>query len=356
MPYCRKCGAKLSDEARFCRVCGAPVEAVEAGAPAPSAPQRRRRGHFPLVVIVLIGILGVALIAFAVSFVPFQNVNYNQSDSAPVLFSVNEVNLNFEADVADVNVFVNSMQSSLVAVNVSATGSVGIWGDASSPIQNNFGYEHSGSVLTVTSKVSRTTAWPVTGNVHVTCNVYVNPSVTLNLTIATSVGKISLDDGESATFRALTLKATTGDVEANLVEGEFLGNISVSTVTGSSQFAWTNCVTNGNISVNVGSVTGSVLANVMQTRALGGDVALDASTTTGSVNFGMNLSGNVGGMIQSSSGMGDVNVDVRSFNGNKSPIYSSNYPAEHNFLVTLGTSIGSIQVTAAYQGAQVTAQ
>lgn len=44
MPYCRKCGAKLEDDARFCHVCGSPVAAVT---PVPATHMRGRPFSVP---------------------------------------------------------------------------------------------------------------------------------------------------------------------------------------------------------------------------------------------------------------------------------------------------------------------
>ena len=355
MPYCRKCGAKLDEDARFCRVCGTPVSGTYT---ASEAPLRRRNQRAPLLipVIILIAVLVVAFVVAALFFVPFQNVNFNQSESAPAQQGVNTVYLNFDADTAAVNVYVTDLPDQLVALNVSATGSVGIAGDAEHPVQVSFSEEKSGSTLNVTSKVTRTEFWPLSGNLQVTCNVYVDPSVVLNMNVAASTGKVTMNTDEAATFQALTLKTSTGEVQASLASGtKFLGDVSVTTSTGYAQLDWDNYIVEGNVSVKVSSSTGSVDVNVNQAQSLGGDVNLDASTSTGSVSLNMNIADGVGAMIESSTNLGNINVNTQHFNGNKSPLYSNNYPAATNFLVNLKTSTGSVNITANSQGTQTAA-
>jgi phage shock protein C len=40
--YCTQCGARLSDDARFCTACGKPVNAAPSGAPAVAAPAPKK--------------------------------------------------------------------------------------------------------------------------------------------------------------------------------------------------------------------------------------------------------------------------------------------------------------------------
>jgi len=350
MSYCRKCGAKLDEEARFCRVCGTPV-AGAAAAP-PSAPMERRSGRpFLLPAAILVGILVAAFFFAVVAFVPFQTVNFTQSNSAPAVSGVNAVNLNFDADVANVNVILRSLPDQLVVVDISAKGSTGLFGSATNPVQVTFSNQTAGKTLTVTSKVSRQEMWPMSYNLNVVCNVYVDPVAVLNLTVRTSVGEITMNSIDApAVLQALNLHTTTGSVRATVTDlVVFAGDVSVSTTTGNVQFTWNNAHVSGDILVNLRSTTGSVTADVTQNRLLAGNVSLDATTTTGAVNLGIDIDDNVGAEVTSHATFGGITVDAQNFNGNKSPIYSSNYPAVSNFRVNLGTTTGGIHVTAVSQ-------
>lgn len=352
MPYCRKCGAKLDDDAQFCRVCGSSVQGATLTHPPPSTGYAmRRRRILPIPVVILIVILAFALFFAALVWAPFVPVNSNVARAATAGLSVRAVNLDFSADVADVNVILRTLPNQLVALNVTASGYVGLLGDASNPVQVTFTNQTEGTALTVTSGVSRTQAWPFSSNLQVTCDVYVDPSVSLSLNIHTSVGQVTMDANREVVFDALTLQSGTGSVELTLGEGTTLkGNIAATATTGSVQFVWTNCAVIGNITANIGSVTGSLNANVTQDRPLSGDVFFDAGTSTGSIDLRMDISGRVGSEITSNTSVGSVSIDVQNFNGNKSPIYSSNFPAEGNFIANLGASTGSIHVAASYHG------
>ena len=347
MLYCRKCGATLDEDARFCRVCGTPVTtSVEpSAAPAP----RRMRRHYIIPVAILIAILVVALFFAVFALIPVQSVKFNQSNSAVAIPGVDTVRLYIQADVADINVIPTSQLGDLVRVNVSATGSTGLFGSANHPVQVSFSNETKGRIMTVTSKVTREDLWPFSLNLHVICNVYVDTSAVVNLTAQTTVGQVNLKNDLPATFQGLTLRSTTGSVQATMSDRTvFTGNVSATTTTGSVHLVWNNVQISQDTSLDLATTTGSITANVTQNRALRGNVTLKATTTTGSVTLGMAISGNVGTQITSHTTTGSVSVDGQNFNGNKSPIYSSNYPAGNNFIVSLGTTTGNVHIKATY--------
>jgi hypothetical protein len=70
----------------------------------------------------------------------------------------------------------------------------------------------------------------------------------------------------------------------------------------------------------------------------------------------MSIRGNVGAELISHTSTGSISVDAQSFNGNKSPIYSSNYPASSNFLVDSATTTGSIHLTVIYKATEASTQ
>jgi hypothetical protein len=349
MPYCRKCGAQLDEDARFCRKCGAPVEGEPFSSTASSRRMRRRR-VFPTAI--LIGILAVAFLLVVFVFLPFGSVDFSQTNVASEVSGVNTVKLNFDADVADVNIIPTDLPNQLVKLEVNATGSTGFFGSTSHPVDVTFINETSGNTLTVNSSVSRAQVWPFSFNLKVTCNVYVERTAILNVTAKTSVGSITLSSpvhGAALVFQNLTLRSTTGSVMANLTGGVSLTeDVSVSATTGRVDFIWDGVSVSRSLGVTLASTTGSITANVTHSAALGGNVSIDAATTTGSVNWGMDIRGNVGAKFTSTTTTGSISVDVQNFNGDKSPIVSSNYPATTNFIVDSHSTTGSVHVTASY--------
>lgn len=349
MAYCRKCGAKLDESARFCRLCGTPVEQTTA-----YYAHVKRRPISPLwpVVGVLIAILIVGAVIAALAFVPIQRVNFNQVKSQPLTAGIDMLNFDFDADAANVNIYCMNMPNQLAKVNVVTSGSIGLFGSAEDPLNVRFEPQTSGNVVTINAGISRPSPWPFSHNLEVRCDVYLNPTVALNLSVQTSVGTVTLETiGEQTVFQGLSLSATTGNVEATLLETTTLVASSASfiTTTGSSQLTWDNAKVSGKTTLNVASTTGSVTVTVKQTQTLADDVSLNVATTTGSVNLELNISDNVGAKITSRTTFGSISTDVERFNGDKSPILSSNYPAESNFNVDLSTTTGGVNIVARYQ-------
>jgi hypothetical protein len=349
MLYCRKCGTKLDDDARFCRVCGAPVE-ITATTQAQAPYQARQNRPYLVPVAILVAILAVAFIVAAFAFVPLQDVNFNNSYSVPSVQGIDTVMLNFEADVANVNVIPADLPNDVVKLEVSARGSTGFFGSPTEPVKVALSDQAYGNTVMVTSRVSRTETWPLSFNLQVTCNLYVNQAKDLDLNVQTNVGSVTLNPVVSATFRELNLRSTTGSMEATFTDAVSLPqNVSISTTTGSVHFTWVNARVSGETSVNLLTTTGSISLNLQHSTDLAGTVSVSARTTTGSVNPIVNISGDVGVQITSRTNLGSISTTVQNFNGNKSPVTSSNYPAATNFLIDCQTTTGSVNVEATYQ-------
>jgi hypothetical protein len=353
VPYCRNCGAKLNDDARFCPVCGtavgpgaAPQQPV--ATPEPSRSRPVRRAGFPIVAAAIIIIVLLVAAVFVVALFPFQQVTFSQANEASA-GSVNTLQLILNADVANFNVILKDLPGNqLAATNISATGWRGIFG-TDHPLALSFREETNNSTLTWFVNVSRAGDWPIVNMLNVQCDVYVDPSVTLVILARTGTGSITMDADRQATFGDLVLQTTTGSVTAHLGDAATIDNRAVvETTTGSLQLAWDNPRVTGNVEVDLRATTGSVDVNVSQSRQLQGNVTLDAAAVTGSVLLNMNLQNDVGAKIAASTTLGGVNVQQHGFSGNQVPLQSSNYPAGSNFDVTLRATTGGVNINANY--------
>jgi hypothetical protein len=343
MPYCRKCGAKLEEEARFCHVCGTPVAAVTV----PAMPRRRR--PFLLPVIILIVILLAAIVFGALVFLPFYHVHFDQTNQVAKA-GVDNLILDFQADAAQVNVFFRNLPDKMVVLNVTADGYVGIFDDPNRTIDVTFNHQMTNNSEVVTSSVSRVSAWSLSSNLNVICDIYIDPSANLTLAVRSSVGQIMMNADTQMTFKTLSLEAVTGNVEASLAKGVVIaGMLSLKTTTGNVQFRMDKADVSGNVSISLQSTTGSVNVNLAENQKLAGNVTVNARTTTGGVNLAMIINDDVGARIESHTDFGGINVDVQHFSGNQSSLQSSNYPAGSNFLLNLRTSTGGIHISAIYE-------
>jgi hypothetical protein len=267
MPYCRKCGAKLDEDARFCPVCGTPVPSVapvEKSATPQRTSQHPRKTIFPLVGIVLIAILVISVVGVVIAFAPFQPVSFSQSNEATA-GNVDTLNLVIEADVANVNVILKDLPGNQRAVvNVSATGWRGIFG-TNQPLALGFNEDTSNSTLTYAVNVSRSERWMIFNILNVNCDVFIDPSVKLDITVHTVTGSIAMNANTDAIIQNLDLRANTGSVEA-IVNGSVIlsGDFSIQTTTGSVRLQWDEVKVMQSIPVNVMTTTGSAELNITQ--------------------------------------------------------------------------------------------
>jgi hypothetical protein len=355
MPYCRRCGAKLAEDALFCYKCGTPVSApVEQATPTSEAPRTiksvpLRKNPLFIPVMVIIAITISALVIAAVASAPLNPVNFNQQNQIEQS-GVNKLNLDFQADVGQVNVYTNLNGSNAVFMDVSATGATSIFG-SNQPV--TFTVQNStvnGSQI-VTAKVSSAINFPFTENLHVICNIYVNPKVDLTLNIRSSVGDVILTADSAVKISSLRLETSTGNTELNLNKGVTVnGGLTLQTATGTTRFSMNQINVNGNVTLNLGSSTGNVEMDINQTQKFNGNLQVNAHTGTGNINLNrMLIDGEVAARITSTTGLGNIDLDVQNFNGNKSPIQSNNYPAACNINMNFNSGVGNINIAAVYQ-------
>ena len=351
MPYCRKCGAKLADDARFCQVCGTPVTSPVAGVPR-TAPIRQpvRKAQFPTAAIILIAILILAVVVAAVVLLPFQPVEFNQQNEASAA-NVNSLYFNLEADIADINVHFRDLPANQrVQVNTSATGWRNILG-TDQPVNLTLQESSANASLIYIVKVSRPEGRSMFSNVNVICDVLIDPSIRLDLNLRTSTGRIEIDADKTVTISKLFAETTTGDVNVTLSEGViFSGPSSLRSITGSNWLLWNNADISRNTSVNVGSMTGNVYVNLTQTKQLSGNLTVSVENSNrGFIALRLTVRDDVGAKISATANMGEVRLQQKGFSGNELPIQSSNYPSQNNFILNLENAGGRTDINAIYE-------
>jgi zinc-ribbon domain len=352
VPYCRKCGAKLDDNARYCRVCGTAVAPIlTSQTPTASGQQGRpvRRPGFPLALTIIIVVAVLIVAALVVAVIPFQHVSFSQSNEASAR-DVNTFRLILNSDIATVNIIEKDLPGTQrAATNISATGWRGLFG-TDNPLALSFSEDTNTSTLTWFVTVSRAAGWSALNTINVVCDVYVDPSLPMEIQVHTNTGAITLNADKEATFQDLVLQANTGSVVANLSDGTVVTNRAVlEATTGGVLFAWENAKVPNDASVDLRASTGSVNVNLTQTGQLQGNVTLNAQTSTGGVNLNVSIQNDVGARISASTGLGGIDVNQKGFSGNQVPLQSSNYPAASDFDVTLRTSLGGININANYE-------
>jgi len=346
LPYCRKCGTPLEDNAKICYKCGTPVDTFTYASYTPPINRPTKKEPIWIYGIILIAILLSAVVIAAIIFMPFKPFSFGQTNEIDQP-NVNTLNLNFQANNAQVIIMTQNPTNGSVAFYTSGSGSVGIL-NSKMPVDITVTNQTSGSTLTVNAKISTSSFF---GNVaNVKCEIWLDPSMFLNLNVTTETGQVTLIANQSATFGSLNLKSTTGLVQANIGKDiVFADNVSLKTSTGEVMFNMNGANVNGNHTFNLQTNTGKVDIKIEENQTLLGNVQLNASTGTGEVDLSMNIDNGVGARIESKTNIGSINTNANNFSGTKSPIESNNYPAQSNFLISLKTNIGSININATYQ-------
>jgi hypothetical protein len=346
MPYCRKCGTKLEENARFCPKCGTPVVAYTYAPAHPAAYKPIRNDPIVLAAVILAVILVSAVIISIIIFAPIKPFSFGQTNEVNQP-NVNTIYLNFQANNAQINIITQSPTNQSVVFYTSASGSTSIF-NSKNPADIAVTNQTNGSTLTVNAKV--TSAGLFGSAPRVTCDIWLNPSMRLNLNVTTQTGQVTLIANQTATFESLNLKSNAGEVRADLLKGTMIvGDLSLKTTTGAVMFRMNQANVEGNRTFNLQTTTGTVIMDIAENQTLPGNVQVNASTSTGAVDLTMFINNGVGAKIESQTNLGSVRTDLSNFSGNKSPIRSNNYPAESNFLMSLKTNLGSININAAYQ-------
>ena len=349
MPYCHKCGVKLDEDARFCPACGTPAAAVTA-VTKPTVP--KRRPFYILPVAILIAILVSAVVIGTLLFLPVIPFRFNQTNQVPEA-NMDDLFVDFQVDVAQVNILFKNLQGKMAVVNVTADGSVGIFDYPNQAVNVTFSHQTTNNSVVVVASVFQAVRWPILHNVNVKCDLYIDPSANLTVQVRSSIGNIVMDVDTKVTLQRIDLETSRGNVDISLAQGAVVaGFVSLKTKTGCVQFKMEKADVSGDVSVNLRSNTGSVNVDLAATQ-LSGNATLNVRTTTGSVNLRMAIDNDVGARIESDTDLGRIAADVKRFLGEQSPIQSNNYPAGSNFFLNLRTTTGGISINATYGSSAV---
>jgi hypothetical protein len=356
MPYCRKCGVKLADDARFCYNCGDQVIPVpfEQASPVQQTPriyqsQPLRKNPLFIPVMVIIALTVSALVISAVAAAPLSPVNFSRQSTFGHS-GFNKVNLDFQADIGDIHVYTNLTGDEMLLMDVSATGATSLFG-SNQPVTFTVQNSTDGNSQNVTVHVYSSTKPLFNTNLHVVCNIYINPQADLTLSVKSEVGDVYMDASLNIKLLSLTLKTTTGNTHLTMQKGTIVrGDMTLSTSTGNIELDMSQAEINGNRTINLDSGTGDINMNIMQIQKLNGNLQVSGHTGIGNIYLDrLVIDGEVAARIVSEAGLGRITiVGSENFNGDQSPVESNNYPAPSVINLNLNTGLGNIELHPVY--------
>ena len=345
MPYCRRCGTKLDEDAHFCHKCGTLVISYPVQVPfAPVRPLRKDPVVIAAIALVAILVSAVIIVAFLVAPVSPWSIGRSLEDDTP---DVNTLNLNFETNIGRIDITPLKIDNNNIGIYIEANGSKGMLGGNGTPVSISFDNRTMGDVLTVNSRVSVENRFASQANVGV--KIFVDPALNLNLTVTSQAGQVSLTADKDATFNYLNLQSSAGAVQANLQNVTVAGNVTLKTQAGTVDFRMSQAKVEGNNTVTLQTNAGSVDMDITETKTLQGNLQVNAVSELGSINLGLTIDDGVGAKITSQTNLGNIHVTEQNFSGDQSPIQSDNYPAASNIEVNNRTNLGSININAVSQ-------
>jgi predicted membrane protein len=364
MPYCRRCGTRIDDDACFCYRCGTPVDpyvqqvqptyqpypSYQQVPPPPTKPVKPF--YKDTVIIVAIGLVALLLTAVVIAafmVAPLTPWSYTKSLSDENQ-DIDTLNLNFHSNVGKVTVMTLKIgESRNVLISVQANGTYGALGGSGDPVSITFDNQTKNGTLTLNSQVHLDDNYIAQSNVAI--QIFVDPALKLNLNVSSTIGQVSFVADKPTTIQSLSLMTTTGYVEASLQSNvAVVGDLSLKATTGNVDFRIDQNTFTGNRTINLQSTTGSVTVDLTQTKTFSGNLKVDTVATTGSVNVGVTIDFGVAAKIDSHSGaFGDIQSTMNNFSGNNTAMQSVNYPSNCNIEITNRVNAGNIYIDANYQ-------
>lgn len=348
MPFCKKCSVELDEGARFCQECGTSVDI-----PKPKPEKIRVIVKRPMrtiaIVLIFIIISAAVLITFAFSPILSRDLDVKESRDVDYQTDVNTILLDFTTDIGQVNVLYEDLPDKLLTFDLSIEGKVRTGLFTADVYELTFESTVTDNILTVDSEFDIRTRITYV-NLNVTCNICIDPVMNASIFVKSSTGGIMMETETGVTLNTISLETTTGGVKANFVEEvEVSGDISIIATTGSVELNWENVNVTKDATIDIGSSTGSIYVDVVQDVILPKNVTFQIETTTGGIDFNVDIRENVGTKITSSVVTGNVEINQQiGFSGTEDLLQSNNYPSQSNLEVNLMVTTGGIDIRAKY--------
>jgi hypothetical protein len=346
MSFCSNCGTRLEGYAQACPNCGIPVRRQQ------GEPYKPRNGSSRIFLVIALIFLGIAIIIAVIFSFPVKKVNVDKTRNVEYQDGIDFIDLDFSSDVADVKLKFDDLSNDLITLKVNGSGFVGVLG-SEDVVEITFEHAITGDRLQVTSEVNASRGWRPE---RMECEIAIDRSLAASLNINVNTGGVEVVAGSGVVLTEVNIVANTGGIQADLANGVTLsGDMSVSTNTGGIDLSWDNINVGKDLNVDLDANTGGIQIDIKQTSDISADVTFNADTNTGGIDFAIEIKGDVGaqGMI-STGALGSPSVNLQGFDfqvdwsDSEDLLKSDNYPAGHNFDITLDTNLGAVDIEAKY--------
>jgi DUF4097 and DUF4098 domain-containing protein YvlB len=297
-------------------------------------------------VLILVFLLILAAVLF---IVPLRSVDTNETRTANLSSGTSALALNLKVDAGDVTIrFVDnaSVAATLHVQGVQRSGL--LW----TPKPVNITWEESGAAdaLTINASVHLDLQAGLFNTNDIKCQLDISRLLRTSLDVENSFGGIDIATIGGVNLTQLDVKTSMGKAELTMVSDTILsGPLTLETSLGSLDLTWDDVTTTEGTNVSLKTSAGAVSANIAQNRSLSGNVTMAITTSLGSVDLSLYVSGDTSARILSTVSLGEVKVLQQSgFDGNGSDLRSVNYPQPSNMEVSCTAGAGSVQIEARY--------
>jgi len=316
--------------------------------PTEDVAKKTRSNRIIILTASLIAILGLAFVATALLFIPTTAWSFEKtlSDGNP---NIDSLNLNVATNIGQINIMALEVGEKAALIHVKGSGYSSYITNDEPPMTVTFDNQTIDRTLTINSLINVKNA--LTRGADVSVQIYIDPTLHLNLNVTATTGKISLTADQDITIESLSLQAVTGDVETNLQgKASIHGPVALRTLTGEVNLRIHEIGFHDNCTLDLQTTTGNIIMDITETNRLNGNIEVNAAVSTGTIYLGLEVDGGIGAKVSSATNMGSIETNLVGFSGDQSPLYSSNYPSESNIDVTNTVhGIGDIIINAKTQ-------
>ena len=302
-------------------------------------------GIFASILIVIL----LLIVAAALFLIPFRSVDVDETRTASLSSGMSVLDMDLTVDAGDITVrFVDnaSVAATLHLQGVQRSGL--LW----TPKAVNISWEESvaGDTLTINASVHLDPQVGFFNTNEVECLLDISQQFRTSLVVDNRFGGIDVATTSGVNLTQLEVKTSLGKAELAMTAGTILsGPLSMETSLGSLDLVWNDVIMTEATNVSLKTSAGAVSANITQHSPLSGNLSMAITTSLGSVDLALDVSGDTSARVLSTVSLGEVKVQQQiGFDGNGSDLRSTNYPQPSNIEVSCTASAGSVEIEAKY--------